>query len=109
MDKVTQLYYHLQLAHDLILFLMHIQNDSLSQEQKRRRTDMILESWKVRVESNLKKLNEKNIKNISELPDADDLDVLKIMADVHSIEMSAVRAEFKQQVSENVIKSYEVK
>lgn len=109
MDKVTQLYYHLQLAHDLILFLMHIQNDGLSQEQKRRRTDMILESWKVRMESNLKKVNEKNLKNVSQLPNADDLDVLKILADVHLIEISAVREEFKQQVSENVIKSYEVK
>jgi len=103
MDIDTQRYYHLQLAHDLILFMMHVQTDGYSKEQKTRRITMILEAWKKRVTTKVKKLNEENLKVMAN-ESGDDLDVLNIISQVHSIETSAIREDFKNQVLENVLK-----
>lgn len=108
MDQDLQNYYKLTLAHDLILFLMHVQTDGLSQEQKANRTNMILQAWENRVDLKLEKLSEENLKEISEKTD-DDLDVLKILQNVHTLEPSTIRKEFKREVRHFVFKSYEVK
>ena len=64
MDQQTQNYYKLTLAHDLILFLMHVQNEGLSKDQKAKRTNLILEAWEKRVDGNLSIMAEKNLKEI---------------------------------------------
>jgi hypothetical protein len=110
MNKETELYYHLQLAHDLILFMMHLQTDGLSQEQKARRTNMIIESWNKRVESNLGSLNRQNIKKLTEIPGINDSeDVLSIISGIHAIEITEIRKAFKELTRNNILKSYEVK
>jgi hypothetical protein len=109
MDRQSELYYHLQLAHDLILCMMKLQTDGLSTEQKVIRTTMILESWAKRMETKIKELNLKTIQDMSKLPNADDLDVLKILSGVHQMETEATRENFKNIVKDNVIKSYKVK
>jgi predicted DNA-binding protein YlxM (UPF0122 family) len=106
MDQDLQNYYKLTLAHDLIIFMMNIHNEGISNEQKARRTNMILEAWEKRVDLNVKLMGKKNIEELSETS-GDDMDVLQIIQNIHSFESSAIRKEFKREVRSFTFKSYD--
>ncbi len=106
MDQEMQNFYKLTLAHDLILFMMHLQLDGLSKEQKARRTNMILEAWSKRVNMKVAALAKENLQNVAEAT-GDDIDVLDIIQSVHSHEPNAIRTEFKREVRKTVFKSFD--
>jgi len=106
MDKDFENFYKLTLAHDLIKFLMHVQNDGLSKDQKSRRTNMILEAWEKRVTLKVQELAKENVENVA-LASGQDVDVLSIIQDIHSYEAHAIRKEFKREVRHMVFKSFD--
>ena len=104
MEQDLQNYYKLTLAHDLILFLMHVQNDGLSKDQQAQRTNKILEAWEKRVDTKVQIMADENIKEISKASGEDE-DVLKIIQEAHTAEPKAIRKEFKREVRSIVFKS----
>jgi len=107
MDQDLQNYYKLTLAHDLILFLMHVQTDGLSKDQKARRTNMILEAWEKRVLTKVGEMTEENLLNVAEAT-KEDVDVLRILQEAHSVEPNVIRKEFKREVRKVVFRSIDV-
>lgn len=108
MDENFSNYYKLQIAHDLIMFLMNLQVFGLSKDVQAERTNMILNSWEKRLDIKLKELQETNLKNIAEAEGLD-LDVAKILADVQLIESETIRKEFKIEVRHTIFRSLEMK
>lgn len=86
--------------------MMHVHNEGLSNEQKARRTNMILEAWEKRVDLNIKLIGKKNIEEIAETSD-DDIDVLEIIQKIHSFESNSIRKEFKREIRSIAFKSYD--
>lgn len=106
MDQELTNFYKLTLAHDLILFMMHLQLDGLSKEQKARRTNMILEAWQKRVQTKVAAMAEENLVSVAEAS-GEDIDVLRIIQDCHSQVADAIRTEFKREVRKTVFRSFD--
>lgn len=106
MDENFSNYYKLQIAHDLITFLIHLQVDDLPPRLQVERTNMILEAWEKRLDTKLEELAETNLKNICEI-DEIELDIAKILSDVHRIEPDAIRKEFKVEARHSILRSFE--
>ena len=106
MDENFENFYKLTLAHDLIKFLMYLQNDGLSKDQKARRTNMILEAWEKRVTTKVAELAKQNIENVATAT-GEDADVLGIIQDIHTYEPHAIRKEFKREVRHIVFNSFD--
>jgi hypothetical protein len=105
MDQNFSNYYKLQIAHALIMFLINLQVNGLSQDLQAERTNMILDAWEKRLDVKLKELQEANLKSIAEA-EGFDLDVAKILADIQLIEPEAIRKEFKIEVRHKVFRSF---
>lgn len=108
MDDNFSNYYKLQIAHDLIMFLVNLQVHGLPKEQMAERTNMILNAWEKRLDTKLKDLQESNLKNIAEI-EGMELDIAKILADVQLIEPGIIRKEFKVEVRHTILRSFKEK
>lgn len=107
MDENFSNYYKLQIAHDLIMFLIHLQVHDLPPDIQAERTNMILDSWEKRLNIKLKELQDFNLKNIVEAEGLD-LDVAKILADIQLVEPETIRKEFKIEVRHTIFRSFGV-
>jgi hypothetical protein len=89
MDEAFTNYYKLNVAMDLIVFLINIQLFDLPKDLQAERSNMILDSWEKRLETKIKELQESNLESIAELEGLD-LDVAKILTSIHHIEPKGV-------------------
>jgi len=98
-------FYKLQLAYDLIIFLLNLQTQGMDLERKVERTSMVLDVWDKGVNTRIQEMANSNLKNIAESEDLD-LDVTKILTDIHQLIPNAIRKELKTEVKDNIFKSF---
>jgi hypothetical protein len=107
MNNTPENFYKLQLAHDLIIFLLNLQTQGMDLERKVKRTSMILDVWDKGVNTRIQEMADSNLKNMAESEDLDlDLDALKILTEIHQLIPTTIRKELKTEVKDNIFKSF---
>jgi len=104
MDKDLTTYYKLQLAHDLIMYLTHINLQGLPPDRKAEKANQILESWDRRVDN---KIGQMRIEKVIEQSSEEDRDVATIILGIHGMTADAVRKEFKAEARHSLFRSFD--
>ena len=101
-------YYKLQLANDLVMFLIHavLSGEDLSSEEKIAKTKNILTLWNTRVNMKIQELTEATLPQVAEEQDIDE-DVARILTHVHQIEPAMIRQEFLVDIQKVIYQSFE--
>jgi len=99
-------FYKLQISYDLIMFLINAQTHGLPLKEKAEKTNMILNAWEKNYNTNLQKLTDTTIKNVAK-SEGMELDAAKIITDIHQIEPSIIRKEFKVEVRHTAFRIFD--
>ncbi len=107
MNTEQENFYKLQLAHDLIIFLVNLQTNGFTHDRKTERTNMVLDAWRKEVDIKIRELNETYLKQTSKTESMGE-DEIKILTDIHQIEAIDIRKAFKTEVGHNVMNSFKI-
>ena len=94
-------YYKLQLAHNLIIFLLNLQTNGFDHERKTERTNVVLNAWAKETDIRIRQLNEAYLRKTSKIKNMEE-DEINILTDIHQIEAIDIRKAFKVEVKHNV-------
>lgn len=103
MSKEQENFYKLHLAYNLIISLIDLQTHGFTPERKAERTDLVLNSWEERINSQLQKLNEAEVKKIAKKEDMTE-DVIQILMGINQLGSDIIRKEFKDEIRNSVFK-----
>jgi len=106
MDKDFTNFYKLNIAHDLIMFLINVQVSDLPPAIKTERANLILNAWEKRLDIKLKELSEENLESIA-TSEGIDIDIARILSDAHQTGPETIRKEFKTEIRDTIFKSFE--